>query len=105
MVDLVLVLVVAVMAGARAQVRQRLAVLDKALAPLGPADAAVAAFVKEGQNRRCYGCALLGCQVVVGRVVEAVGAFDLGRRPEAVAVKVVQGEEGVAVKVGNVVFL
>lgn len=103
-VDLVLVLVVAVVAGPRPHVGQGLAGVDEGV-PLLAADVAVVVGVEQVQQlvRDLVDAALR--DVLVGRVVQAVRLQQLRRVQVAVAVEVVQGEEGGGVEVAGVVFL
>ena len=103
-VDLVLVLVVAVVAGAGTHVGQRLAVVHE-LRPLGLADVAVAVGVEEVEQGLEYLIAPALRDGLVGLVVEAVGAEELVALPLAVAVVVVEGEEGAGVPAVQVVLL
>ena len=103
--NLVLVFIVAVVAGAGADVGEGLALdlddVDKLLAR----DAAVAVGVEQAHELvDDLVLPLLGHEPV-GLVHQAVGAQDLARRPDPVVVKVVQGEEGGGVKGGGVVLL
>jgi hypothetical protein len=103
-VDLILVLVVAVVAGSETEVRQR--------EPFGYADGvfrvrhgAAAVSVEELEDF-VHGVFFLLRGDVVGRLVfQAVGFGDVVARPLVAAVVVVQVEEGAGVEGGDVVLL
>lgn len=95
-VDLVLVLVVAVVAGPGAEVGQRLSGVD-IVHPLLAADREVGVLVEEAQQDVEDLVFPLLLHALVRVVEEAVRAHQLGGLPPAVAVVVVEGEEGVGV--------
>jgi hypothetical protein len=103
-VDLVLVLIVAVMAGSKTKIRQR--------EPFGYADGifcvgdGAAAICIEELEDFVHGVFFLLRGDVVGRLVfQAVGFGDVVARPLVAAVVVVEVEEGAGVEGGDVVLL
>jgi hypothetical protein len=103
-VDLVLVLVVAVVAGAEAEIGQREALGD-ADGVLCERDHAVAVGVEELEDFVDGVFLLLGGDVAGRLVFEAVGFEDVVARPLVAAVVVVQVEERAGVEAVDVVFL
>lgn len=112
MVDLVLVLVVAVVAGAEAKVRQAPA-LGVVLHPLRARDEACFVRVEESEDvAQGVDLVLLcgrgggggGGSVGIRGGVEAVEVPDLASVPVAVGIEVVEVEEGERIEVGDVVF-
>jgi len=101
---LVLILVVPVVAGASAHVRQRLSLGDEPL-KLVLVDASVVVRVEHAQHLLGHLRSPLGRHVLVRLVHQAVRPLYLLGLPVAVGIVVVQGEEGGGVEVANVVLL
>ena len=104
-VDLVLVLVVAVVAGPGAHVRQGLALALDDVDKLIARDAAVAVLVEQRQDVAHDLVLADEGDLLVRLVHQAVCAQDLVVLPVAVAVEVVKREEGGRIEAGGVVLL
>jgi hypothetical protein len=104
MVNFVLIFVVAVVSRTSSHIRQSLAFVDehdKLVARYGTG----AIRVKQGQNLPRYLSPTLRRDVLVRVVIEAVGSQNFFRLPFAVAIEVVQQEEGGRIEIAYVVFL
>ena len=104
MMNLVLVLVVAVVSWAVAEVRQ-FEPCGGANGVFGKGDAAAAVFVEDVEDFLHGFVFLVGRDVVGGFVLEAVGFEEVFARPLVAAVVVVEVEEGAGVEEFDVVLL
>jgi len=105
MVNLILVLIIAVMAGPGAHIGKGLALDINKAHELFAADATVTVAINHVENLPRNAIAPLLRHVLVGLVHQAVRALDLVRLPDAVAIEVVQREEGRCVERARVVLL